>query len=187
MTGAEATLLAGVVAGVSAAAAAGFAALGTYKATDRSVDAQRQHEDRRRLVEAYVDLVWLVQTNMSQVEAARPRIVVSNLDTSPEVAYIEETRIRARVETLGSAAVRSRLLSWLSARIYFTIALGQLDEIAGGPDKDRPANFPAEQWAPIRADLEARRVALRVATEALENLVRAELELDTSPLAIPPS
>ena len=170
---------------MSAAAAAGFAASGTYRATERAAKAQGQQEDRNRLYEAYIDLVWLVQMTMVQVESARPRIVLNFEAGPPGVEYADEVRIKARVQALGSSAVRSRLLSWSTAFLYFRIALGQLNEIAGGPTNDRPPDFPIQNWRSIRADVENRRVALRLQTEELESLVRRELDLDTRPLAIP--
>lgn len=185
MTGAEATLLAGIVAGVSAAAAAGFAALGTYQATERAARVQSQQEDRKRLCDAYIDLIWLAQMTMVQVESARSRTVVDVGADAAGVDYADEVRIRARVQALGSAAVRSRLLSWSTSLLYFRIALGQLNEIAGSPTSGRPPDFPMQNWRSIRADVENRRVALRSQTEALEALVRSELDLDNRPLAIP--
>jgi|HubBroStandDraft_6_1064221.scaffolds.fasta_scaffold185860_3 hypothetical protein len=177
VTGAEATLLAGIVGGVSAAAAAGFAAFGTYRATNRTVTAQRQQEDRNRIAQAYIDLLGLVQTKMTQVDVTRPQLVIVAPAEVADVSFADEARIRAQIEAVGSSSVRSKLFEWRAALLSFRIAVGDLDEIAGYPSGQRPSEFPASEWRTLSDKMQAQRTLVHDLTKELENLVRTELAL----------
>jgi hypothetical protein len=168
VTGAEATLLAGIVGGVSAAAAAGFAAFGTYRATNRTVTAEGQQEDRNRIAQAYIDLLWLVQPKLTQVDVTRPQLVIVAPAEVADVSIADEAKIRARIEALGSSAVRSKLFEWRAALLSFRIAVGHLDEIAGYPSGQRPSEFPASEWRTLSGEMQTQRGLVHNLAKELE-------------------
>lgn len=175
MTGAEATLLAGLVGGGSAVLAAGLATFGTYKVTTRSITAQTAQAREARLADAYIDLLWLVHNVMIRVEATRPRVVLSPEPELPEFSSAEEARIRARVRAIGSAPVRNQLQQWQATVMGFRFSVGELDQMAGTPGGPKPASAPVELWAPISKEMNDARERLRGQAVALERAVRAEL------------
>ncbi len=128
MTGAEATLLAGLVGGGSAVLAAGLATFGTYKVTNRSIAAQARSEGQERLTEMYTDLMYLLHSVMASVEATRARVRLSNRVIPSSLSPAEQSRIGARVETLAAESIRRRLPPWQSKVLMFNIGVGQLDE-----------------------------------------------------------
>ena len=178
MTGGETALLAASIAGGAAVVAALGATYGTYKVTDRSIKAQADRDREQRLVEACADLMWLVYCVMAKVEQQRPRFeFVDEPEDVPDISIAEETRIKARVQTLGSANVRNHLELWRAMLNGFRMPLGLLDEIAGGPGKPLP-NVDRQEWAGLMLEMNDRREALRDIAAELEAAVRAELTDD---------
>ena len=176
MTGAEAAVIAGLVGGGSAVLAAGIATIGTYKVTNRSITAEVERAREERLAEAYIDLMWLVHSVMAWVEITRPRVHLTNQPDPPsEISYSDETQIKARVQAIGTTAVRDRLALWRAMLTGFRLAVGELDAMAGGPGEPKPPDLPVGQWLPISSEMNERREALRELTIELEIAVRREL------------
>lgn len=188
MTGAEATLLAGLVGGGSAVLAAGLATFGTYRVTTRSVDAQTTRAREERLAEAYIDLVWLIHTAMFHVARTRqPQFVTTDQPDSPMVASAEEWRIRARVQAIGSEAVRTRLREWHNTAIRFNGFGGELNQMSGGPGAPKPPDVPDHVWQPISEQMDEARVRLIDQALDLERAIRSELTGQTDDELNPPS
>jgi hypothetical protein len=176
MTGGETALLGAAIGGGAALIGALGATFGSYKVTDRSIAAQVARDREQRLVEAYTDLIWLVYCVMVRVEMERPRMGLGGApDNVPEITIIEETRIKTKVQAIGSTAVRDKLDLWRAMLNGFRLPLGLLDEIAGGPSLPRPDGADGREWAGLMADMNERREALRDMSLELEAAVRSEL------------
>ena len=180
MTGGETALLAAALVGALGAT------FGTYKVTNRSIEAQRTREREERLVDAYSDLILLVHCAMAKVERERPRVAFrGDADEYPDMGINEETRIKTRVQAIGSTAVRNKLELWRAMLSGFRMSVGILDEISGGAGRPRPESASVQEWAGLMSEMHERREALRDLSVELEESVRAELTGEVVPVEFP--
>jgi hypothetical protein len=175
VTTSEAIVLAAAVGAGSALLAAGVATFGTYRVTTRSIGAQASRDREARLAEVYFDMLWLVQTTMFRVELIRPMLHFTSQGDPPRIAPGEEPRIKAKIQAVGSVPIRDKWQEWRTYINGFVVAVGQLDELAGGENRSRPHDVPVEDWRPLSDAMNQSRDLARSRAADLERLVRAEL------------
>jgi hypothetical protein len=184
ISGAEATVIAGIVGAGSALLSASLATFGTYKVTNRSIRSQEERARQERLAEAYIDLQWFVFTEMSRVNNLREpwrlspvELLLPNVNESPVEDSADELRIMSRVRLVGGPIVRARLSEWSSSVVLFRLAVWNLDRIAGnlGPRPLRLKNVPADVWQPQMHEMHEIWAHLHTQASALEKAMRGEL------------
>jgi hypothetical protein len=204
ISGAEATVIAGLVGGGSAVIAATLATIGTYAVTDRSVkevksegDRQRtadeaerrldrQHawdlaaEDRQQLRrrDAYVTL-QIYATGWSNYARWRIR----NFETSPptpapELPQLEPHTI-ATAELLASQSVADAVAEFTNKLMLFRVAIGSYEEAQRMADPELPGSVAEARTFLNHMEQAGRRVV--EAEEELRRMMRGELAGTASP------
>lgn len=168
----------GVIAAGGAIVGSAVTGLITYRVTNRQVLAEDRRLREARLAETYVDLVRMVHTAMAQVEQTRPRVHLSPAsEPPPSISFDEEAAIKARLEAFGSHPVREAFVQWRGSLNFFKLAVGELDNLAGGPGLPRPEHVSASDWSGISNEMTRCRDSMRASTLEVEQLVRDELDV----------
>jgi hypothetical protein len=148
----------------------------TYKVTNRQIQAEDRRVREQRLADAYVDALRIVRTAMAAVEQVRPHFRMSpEPEKVPPLSFDEEATIKARLDVFGSHVVRELFIAWRGRLNFFRLAVGELNELAGGPELPRPDYVAVADWAPLSREMNESRDQMRGFILDIERQMRKEL------------
>jgi hypothetical protein len=158
MTGAEATLIAGIVAGGTAVLAATVATIGTYKVTTRSINAgatqQREERMQQRIEQAYTEVLTYISNSIAYVDWCLTHSA-DDLDTELQPALRMEPSRRSAAQLHSSALVRdgwagfeSKMTAfWGYVKLYRSHKRDAIGGLPGAVEEQRSARSGMEKTA----------------------------------------